>query len=148
MFFKYLSWTSSTALQSPRSMACVSLIGTRSLASPPRWCAVRSRMTRPHPCLHHEAVWSCISMSLTTRDPPSALDSDAYLGGRTGRNLNSCNTVTLVGPSSAHCSGAWERRNADLFAADRFAARFRILVCLLYTSDAADEEDSVDLGGR
>ena len=24
----------------------------------------------------------------------------------------------------------------------------RILICLLYTSDAADEEDSVDLGGR
>src|SRR5665648_1300769 len=25
---------------------------------------------------------------------------------------------------------------------------FRIYYCLLYTSDAADEEDSVDLGGR
>ena len=24
----------------------------------------------------------------------------------------------------------------------------RVYVCLLYTSDAADEEDSVDLGGR
>src|SRR5664279_6225385 len=24
----------------------------------------------------------------------------------------------------------------------------RLIVCLLYTSDAADEEDSVDLGGR
>ena len=23
-----------------------------------------------------------------------------------------------------------------------------IIICLLYTSDAADEEDSVDLGGR
>ena len=27
-------------------------------------------------------------------------------------------------------------------------ATSRVLVCLLYTSDAADEEDSVDLGGR
>src|SRR5665648_1238729 len=26
--------------------------------------------------------------------------------------------------------------------------RYRGLTCLLYTSDAADEEDSVDLGGR
>ena len=26
--------------------------------------------------------------------------------------------------------------------------RGKVLVCLLYTSDAADEEDSVDLGGR
>src|SRR5674536_402689 len=32
----------------------------------------------------------------------------------------------------------------------RYAPLFRqeILTCLLYTSDAADEEDSVDLGGR
>ena len=29
-----------------------------------------------------------------------------------------------------------------------FAARYKSMVCLLYTSDAADEEDSVDLGGR
>ncbi|GAB5803896.1 hypothetical protein JMUB7513_28030 [Staphylococcus aureus] len=28
------------------------------------------------------------------------------------------------------------------------AARSARIVCLLYTSDAADEEDSVDLGGR
>ena len=27
-------------------------------------------------------------------------------------------------------------------------AEFPLKVCLLYTSDAADEEDSVDLGGR
>ena len=26
--------------------------------------------------------------------------------------------------------------------------RFQVSRCLLYTSDAADEEDSVDLGGR
>ena len=30
----------------------------------------------------------------------------------------------------------------DIFACDK------VLTCLLYTSDAADEEDSVDLGGR
>ena len=29
-----------------------------------------------------------------------------------------------------------------------FALLLAFLVCLLYTSDAADEEDSVDLGGR
>ena len=27
-------------------------------------------------------------------------------------------------------------------------SRVRLIHCLLYTSDAADEEDSVDLGGR
>ena len=33
---------------------------------------------------------------------------------------------------------------------ERFAVVFFLLscICLLYTSDAADEEDSVDLGGR
>ena len=30
----------------------------------------------------------------------------------------------------------------------RFPNRGELLTCLLYTSDAADEEDSVDLGGR
>src|SRR5664280_3798165 len=31
---------------------------------------------------------------------------------------------------------------------DLFAGKTRLWYCLLYTSDAADEEDSVDLGGR
>src|SRR5665648_862383 len=32
---------------------------------------------------------------------------------------------------------------------DRFGRNYNdIIACLLYTSDAADEEDSVDLGGR
>src|SRR5664280_1842461 len=31
---------------------------------------------------------------------------------------------------------------------DVFEARVELVCCLLYTSDAADEEDSVDLGGR
>ena len=29
-----------------------------------------------------------------------------------------------------------------------FATRYRTITCLLYTSDAADERSSVDLGGR
>ena len=39
-------------------------------------------------------------------------------------------------------------RNPDLV--DKIAKHFgsQVCVCLLYTSDAADEEDSVDLGGR
>ena len=35
---------------------------------------------------------------------------------------------------------------AKILASQHFAYLHRI--CLLYTSDAADEEDSVDLGGR
>src|SRR5665648_437323 len=37
---------------------------------------------------------------------------------------------------------------ADAVCAGLEAARIRCWVCLLYTSDAADEEDSVALGGR
>ncbi|GKR49519.1 hypothetical protein KAM474_29370 [Aeromonas caviae] len=33
-------------------------------------------------------------------------------------------------------------------AAGRLGGEVHLLLCLLYTSDAADEEDSVDLGGR
>ncbi len=33
-------------------------------------------------------------------------------------------------------------------AALRGSDRTRLTICLLYTSDAADEEDSVDFGGR
>ena len=35
-----------------------------------------------------------------------------------------------------------------LFRDSRFLTAHSFLGCLLYTSDAADEEDSVDLGGR
>src|SRR5664279_2526488 len=37
---------------------------------------------------------------------------------------------------------------ADPAAGVTDAARAMVRACLLYTSDAADEEDSVDLGGR
>ena len=36
----------------------------------------------------------------------------------------------------------------NLFALKIFSPEGFIVLCLLYTSDAADEEDSVDLGGR
>src|SRR5665648_837044 len=40
--------------------------------------------------------------------------------------------------------------SADANEIERFGLKFDdvIITCLLYTSDAADEEDSVDLGGR
>src|SRR5664279_5704577 len=51
-------------------------------------------------------------------------------------------------------AGAVRVRTGLAVAADRaqddlwIARGERLVVCLLYTSDAADEEDSVDLGGR
>ena len=38
--------------------------------------------------------------------------------------------------------------HAGKFHADDVFATALLQICLLYTSDAADEEDSVDLGGR
>src|SRR5665648_357380 len=43
-------------------------------------------------------------------------------------------------------TGFWERINASLRTELRIA--YGRKPCLLYTSDAADEEDSVDRGGR
>ena len=44
----------------------------------------------------------------------------------------------------------WEVRDGELLVTTRVAQlrRAQALICLLYTSDAADERSSVDLGGR
>ena len=44
--------------------------------------------------------------------------------------------------------GADEQSLALQLAALQKAGCAQVFTCLLYTSDAADEEDSVDLGGR
>src|SRR5664279_3266885 len=41
--------------------------------------------------------------------------------------------------------GQTRRRGSDAF---RVGVSLLVILCLLYTSDAADEEDSVDIGGR
>eukprot|EP00656_Telonema_subtile_P021075 TRINITY_DN22118_c0_g1_i1.p1 TRINITY_DN22118_c0_g1~~TRINITY_DN22118_c0_g1_i1.p1 ORF type:complete len:103 (+),score=11.30 TRINITY_DN22118_c0_g1_i1:173-481(+) len=44
---------------------------------------------------------------------------------------------------------AWKKGNTTRLALEALQQGFRAFdTCLLYTSDAADEEDSVDLGGR
>src|SRR5664279_4929483 len=53
-------------------------------------------------------------------------------GGAVGAVRQGVGTATLTGTPTLHpVPGSWHRST-----------------CLLYTSDAADEEDSVDLGGR
>src|SRR5665648_1264087 len=62
------------------------------------------------------------------------------------------NTVqrTVKRSLGLHRSRGVVLRLSGLFALDAFGGGLVVqsMVCLLYTSDAADEEDSVDLGGR
>eukprot|EP00658_Telonema_sp_P-2_P043983 TRINITY_DN3185_c0_g1_i1.p3 TRINITY_DN3185_c0_g1~~TRINITY_DN3185_c0_g1_i1.p3 ORF type:complete len:103 (+),score=7.07 TRINITY_DN3185_c0_g1_i1:786-1094(+) len=50
-----------------------------------------------------------------------------------------------MSPTGSGRSGAWGRRAIVSNQVPPYSA---LIPCLLYTSDAADEEDSVDLGGR
>src|SRR5664279_704650 len=63
--------------------------------------------------------------------------------------------VTFGVPMRAEIKANYLLRNAGTLRAYRLGPSARYLIyrahlriCLLYTSDAADEEDSVDLGGR
>eukprot|EP00658_Telonema_sp_P-2_P063471 TRINITY_DN52205_c0_g1_i1.p2 TRINITY_DN52205_c0_g1~~TRINITY_DN52205_c0_g1_i1.p2 ORF type:complete len:127 (-),score=25.35 TRINITY_DN52205_c0_g1_i1:64-444(-) len=85
-------------------------------------------------------------------------------GGRQhkGRDICSCSDDVPTNPDSGNCQGGRSvvcerrvRRRACWWGQDAVGRDRRGRVhshdldaCLLYTSDAADEEDSVDLGGR
>src|SRR5678815_6113365 len=53
--------------------------------------------------------------------------------------------VTLVSLKPGDIQGFIHQEKADTFHVDKIA---KDVTCLLYTSDAADERSSVDLGGR
>eukprot|EP00658_Telonema_sp_P-2_P000975 TRINITY_DN10357_c0_g1_i3.p1 TRINITY_DN10357_c0_g1~~TRINITY_DN10357_c0_g1_i3.p1 ORF type:complete len:138 (-),score=16.36 TRINITY_DN10357_c0_g1_i3:73-486(-) len=57
------------------------------------------------------------------------------VGGSTGLARSQCDSTPRLTPTCDSTSCSWGRI-------------VRTRSCLLYTSDAADEEDSVDLGGR
>src|SRR5665648_219563 len=57
-----------------------------------------------------------------------------HTNGKNGIN------VVAIAQGASEQNISWVVKNSDL--------RKTLNVCLLYTSDAADEEDSVDLGGR
>eukprot|EP00658_Telonema_sp_P-2_P044288 TRINITY_DN3214_c0_g2_i1.p1 TRINITY_DN3214_c0_g2~~TRINITY_DN3214_c0_g2_i1.p1 ORF type:complete len:132 (-),score=27.42 TRINITY_DN3214_c0_g2_i1:114-509(-) len=64
-------------------------------------------------------------------------------GTHTGRNMtpSACHRLVRTGERRKLAGGQPQ-------LATQLAGEQRACVCLLYTSDAADEEDSVDLGGR
>src|SRR5665648_1205489 len=58
------------------------------------------------------------------------------------------NTAQTVQTENDFISIRWETEDNILKALETMLAHYDVKSCLLYTSDAADEEDSVDLGGR
>src|SRR5664280_3684047 len=92
------------------------------------WKASAHRVAFGHRSPNTVAIHSAASAetSFTSWDRPSP-----------SRSKN-CSRVALSRPGAAHtrCPVSWSTTTV------------RYLCCLLYTSDAADEEDSVDLGGR
>src|SRR5664279_6139041 len=86
----------------------------------------------------------------------SARSASLFVGGRFGSE-----TKAMTAPQSLRISPARSRTFVSIscrlhwqFHLMRLVSRLRASAsapwwtCLLYTSDAADEEDSVDLGGR
>src|SRR5674536_76063 len=82
---------------------------------------------------------SCAGRAPTARNTSAATS-------RTARNTNE---VPATAPSIATSTSAGRQRAARWnWNAEQQKVRATSTRCLLYTSDAADEEDSVDLGGR
>src|SRR5664280_3295115 len=73
---------------------------------------------------------------------------DARSGGRCAQCRRSC-PGCMTPASGPGGGGRWTLvPRAPSWSPRRRGCSARSTVCLLYTSDAADEEDSVDLGGR
>eukprot|EP00658_Telonema_sp_P-2_P041347 TRINITY_DN2956_c0_g1_i3.p1 TRINITY_DN2956_c0_g1~~TRINITY_DN2956_c0_g1_i3.p1 ORF type:complete len:108 (+),score=14.04 TRINITY_DN2956_c0_g1_i3:49-372(+) len=84
--------------------------------------------------------WQCASFFLLRRSTPCSRRRSAQhaeLGIAQG-------LVIVQGNKSTHAD--WKHLNARPENASNCGPHS--ITCLLYTSDAADEEDSVDLGGR
>src|SRR5664280_1086877 len=110
-----------------------SALGSSGVLAPPR------RADSPDPP-HHTGA-GCVSLH-SARAPmpkPSAESARRWrlAGTRSPRWLLRCRTAPAIASVAPTLS--------DLHGARRTLRNMR---CLLYTSDAADEEDSVDLGGR
>src|SRR5664280_3848223 len=63
-------------------------------------------------------------------------------------NNSASSQLPLVTPLITNTRGAITRMNPSINQVKRVMPLSKLVSCLLYTSDAADEEDSVDLGGR
>eukprot|EP00656_Telonema_subtile_P025845 TRINITY_DN2787_c0_g1_i3.p1 TRINITY_DN2787_c0_g1~~TRINITY_DN2787_c0_g1_i3.p1 ORF type:complete len:372 (+),score=93.02 TRINITY_DN2787_c0_g1_i3:375-1490(+) len=79
-----------------------------------------------------------LAMTLSSFEDPAGRANITFLGAMLfARNCSGARAVSGV-----------EKKTIGPFEFDGFGAHADAYPCLLYTSDAADEEDSVDLGGR
>src|SRR5665648_139960 len=114
-----------------------------------------SLRTRTMPASRSRARWCETSgwlwssgpvMSQTQRSPPSR---NSRICARTGlQNALKNGTKSVMLPTSERSSLAFMPPPRDALQRNGLArcTQHSTLTCLLYTSDAADEEDSVDLG--
>eukprot|EP00658_Telonema_sp_P-2_P054502 TRINITY_DN43358_c0_g1_i2.p1 TRINITY_DN43358_c0_g1~~TRINITY_DN43358_c0_g1_i2.p1 ORF type:complete len:160 (+),score=26.81 TRINITY_DN43358_c0_g1_i2:156-635(+) len=128
--------------------------GGRPLSSVPAWkrppsrqFTLRKNISRPG-----SSQESRLAPTLHTSLPPtSSNNSEDYLSAWSLRNAPDAATTASIQSQR----GTQERlgnllvREGGASSSSNNNNNSRVsLVCLLYTSDAADEEDSVDLGGR
>src|SRR5674536_406150 len=85
-----------------------------------------SRLNASSSICSSEATWAMPALTITRSTPPHVAAIARNAEVTEWLSVTSSGTPTTRGPNSAASSET----------------------CLLYTSDAADEEDSVDLGGR
>src|SRR5664280_835144 len=94
----------------------------------------------PPCCKDPEGYSSFAPTTPTSGRPACAAKSDSQ-EGTSGSTSSFRNTSTSPSATSAPALHMREKWNAPSYGT-------HFTLCLLYTSDAADEEDSVDLGGR
>src|SRR5674536_40690 len=89
-----------------------------------------------------------VSPSARPRPSITALISPGRLGGSTAVLIISHRVAPSASAASRFVVGTWARTSREIAEMIGKIITSNTTACLLYTSDAADEEDSVDLGGR
>src|SRR5664279_6107123 len=110
----------------------------------------RPSMPWPREVTQIERVWSVVTLGPPRRStvPLSGQDVDQLPGaaGRECHRLAIARQRVRAGQGTAHDRGRVHLKLGRDGLLDQCLVD--VVGCLLYTSDAADEEDSVDLGGR
>ena len=85
------------------------------------------------------------SRSVIIESDEQNLDGLNFLAGK---RVDEVNKMAELGTQLAHVDGGVPNIKISIDKLDEYHIGQLIYICLLYTSDAADEEDSLDLGGQ